>query len=718
MEKRHGLYQDGYGDTLPGPGAQRRTDGQPEGRDNVRTSPPIYTKEEHGFDQDNAIIPASTAERMSRAGRYGGKREALMAQLQQGGTTLAEMVTHLRGGSDVVGVAQSIARVVIYLRVSTEEQAKKGGEAEGFSIPFQREVCLDKVRQLGGIFVEEYVDAGESAKSADRPELQRMLKELKAKRIDFVIVHKIDRLARNRADDVAINAAIARAGAKLVSVAEPVDETPSGKLLYNMMAGVAQYYSDNLAVEVLKGMTTKAKRGGTPYRAPLGYLNKTEFIDGARVSWIIIDPERAPLIRWAFEQYALGTWPIRLLVDALNEKGLRTRPSRKLAAKPITISGLHHMLRNPYYMGVVPYQGVYHEGKHEPLIRPELWLRVQDVLTAHNISGEKDRVHNHYLKGSIYCGDCKSRLIFSRNKGNGGAYDYYTCLSRRTGRKPCARRPMRLEKIEDGIADFYEGFQLSPAKVERLRIGIHDELAWEQGVAVEDAARAEKRVRDIKEQRQKLLNAHYAGAVPLDMLKVEMDRLTREMAEAEKSIAAASTAMAKLEQTLDRALEIAGNCANAYLGEDATPAIRRRFNQGLFRRLYISQSGEVERFEMTEPFGTVLDPNLLDELAEERKGREAAEGAGEQKSTPADATPSQNGIEVPEPGEKVFAYLSGTQKPDVKIVRLGLHKNNLVPPAGFEPAHPPPEGGALSPELRGLSDRQRVTGLVGGAEMG
>ncbi len=689
MEERHGLYQDERGDTLPGPGAERRADGQPEGRDDMRTSPPIYTREEHGHDQDQAVIPASTVDRMKRSGRYGGKREALVTQLNQGSTTLAEMVTHLRGGSGVNDPVQRIARVVIYLRVSTEEQARVGGEAEGFSIPYQREVCLDKVRQLGGIFVEEYVDAGESAKSADRPELQRMLKDLKAKKIDYVIVHKIDRLARNRADDVAINTAIARAGAKLVSVAEAVDETPSGKLLYNMMAGVAQYYSDNLAVEVLKGMTTKAKRGGTPYRAPLGYLNKTEITDGARVSWIIVDPERAPLIRWTFEQYALGTWPIRLLVDALNEKGLRTRPSRKLTAKPITISGLHHMLRNPYYMGVVPYQGIYHEGKHEPLISPGLWLRVQDVLTAHNISGEKDRIHNHYLKGTIYCGDCKSRLIFSRNKGNGGSYDYYTCLSRRTGRKVCTRKPMRLEKIEDGVADFYEGFQLSPEKVVRLRQGICDELAWEQGVAAEDAIRAERRVRDIKEQRQKLLSAHYAGAVPLDMLKIEMDRLTRELTEAEKSIAASKTASAKLEETLDRALEIAGNCARAYLGEETTPAVRRRFNQGLFKKLFIAQDGQVERLEMTEPFATVLDPNLLGELATERVQRETKlEAADQQGSTLVDATSLQNMVEETEAAGKVFAYLSGTQKSDDKIVRLGLHKNTLVRERGLEPPRP------------------------------
>ena len=105
-------------------------------------------------------------------------------------------------------------------------------------------------------------------------------------------------------------------------------------------------------------------------------------------------------------------------------------------------------------MGAVPYRGVYHEGTHQPLISVDLWLRVQQILTAHHLAGERERKHPHYLKGSIFCGGCGARLIYSRNRGNGGEYEYYTCLSRRTGRKPCNRKHVRLERIEDGVAQF------------------------------------------------------------------------------------------------------------------------------------------------------------------------------------------------------------------------------------------------------------------------
>ena len=98
--------------------------------------------------------------------------------------------------------------------LSTARQAEKGGETEGYSIPAQREACSRKAGDLGASVVEEFVDAGASARSADRPALQAMLERLKLGGIDYVIVHKVDRLARDRADDVMIALAIHKAGAK------------------------------------------------------------------------------------------------------------------------------------------------------------------------------------------------------------------------------------------------------------------------------------------------------------------------------------------------------------------------------------------------------------------------------------------------------------------------------------------------------------------------
>jgi site-specific DNA recombinase len=134
-------------------------------------------------------------------------------------------------------------KCAIYLRVSTLEQAQKDQDPEGYSIPAQREACRRKADSLDADVVAEFIDRGESARSADRPQLKAMLAKLKTdKDIDYVIVHKVDRLARNRDDDFSINLAIRAAGTQLVSATENIDATPSGKLMHGIMATIAEFY--------------------------------------------------------------------------------------------------------------------------------------------------------------------------------------------------------------------------------------------------------------------------------------------------------------------------------------------------------------------------------------------------------------------------------------------------------------------------------------------
>ena len=224
------------------------------------------------------------------------KRSAIEAAQSRG--------TRKKQGSGTVSTGRSQLIAFSYLRVSTKEQARSGGGAEGYSIPAQRGACLTKAAQLGATIASEheYIDAGESAKTADRDDLQRMLQDIKTVRPDFVIVHKIDRLARNRADDIAINLLLKKYGVTLISCTENIDDTPSGRLLYGLMAEIAQFYSGNLAQEVMKGLVRKAEEGGTPFRAPLGYVNCKETRDGVEHSWVELDSERADIIRWCFAQ--------------------------------------------------------------------------------------------------------------------------------------------------------------------------------------------------------------------------------------------------------------------------------------------------------------------------------------------------------------------------------------------------------------------------------
>ena len=141
-------------------------------------------------------------------------------------------------------------------------------------------------------------------------------------RVDMVIAHKLDRLARNRADDVQITQAITDSGARLVLSTEAIDESPSGQLAHGIMASIAEFYSRNLATEVSKGLRQKARNGGTPNEAPAGYRNVRTFdAQGREVRIVGVDEERAQVIRWVSTTYATGKWSLHRLAHGMTRLG-------------------------------------------------------------------------------------------------------------------------------------------------------------------------------------------------------------------------------------------------------------------------------------------------------------------------------------------------------------------------------------------------------------
>ncbi len=138
---------------------------------------------------------------------------------------------------------------------------------------------LHYIKDNGWNFIDEYTDRGESARSTTRPQLQEMLSRVKKdKSIDAIVIHKIDRLARNAEDHYAIKAILRSHNVALVSVSENIDDSASGMLVEGIMAVLADYYSKNLGKEAQKGMLQKAKQGGWPQMAPIGYLNKSKWL--------------------------------------------------------------------------------------------------------------------------------------------------------------------------------------------------------------------------------------------------------------------------------------------------------------------------------------------------------------------------------------------------------------------------------------------------------
>ena len=575
------------------------------------------------------------------------------------------------------------AAAVLYVRVSPGKgQAAKVDEPDGYSIPAQREACKRKAASLKAAVVEEFVERSESAKTADRPELQRMLAFIAEQPVKYVIVHKVDRLARNRADDVAINLALKQAGAQLVSVSENIDQTPSGLLLHGIMSSIAEFYSRNLATEVIKGCVQKAKQGGTPGRAPIGYLNVRRMVDGLEGRTVEVDPERGPLMAWAFEAYATGEWTIRRLLAELTARGLTTVPGARGPGKPLEVSHLHRLLRHPYYIGLVRYQGVVYPGKHQPLVTRETWHEVQKLLSAKNYAGEKEREHPHYLKGSIYCGQCGARLIVCHAKGRGGTYPYFICIGRQMKRTDCKQRAVRIEVVEERVAAHYATVQLPPEEVADLRSFLSEELSRLRVDAERERKAQRRRLSKLAAERKKLLDAHYADAVPLDLLKSEQDRIAAELANAEGRLAEIEGDFQAAEANLERALTRAGDCMAAY--REATPTMRRQFNMAFFKRLLVGDDDSITG-ELAEPFDAILGEELRRAViaSQGEELTQAVDEALRQRDT--DDQGEQND-ERPQGPEPVLVGAASASNPSWRggfSPKILVRMRGLEPPPGF-----------------------------------
>ena len=574
-------------------------------------------------------------------------------------------------------------RAVSYIRVSTREQAQRGGSEEGFSLPAQREANKRKAQSMGALVVKEFADRGESARSANRPELQKMLAYLKEDGgIDYVIVHKLDRLARNRADDVEINRAFEEAGVRLVSTSENIDQTPGGMLLHGIMSSIAEFYSRNLANEVIKGMGEKARNGGTLGKAPLGYINvRGRDENGREVRTVALDEERAPLVRLAFTEYATGNWTVSQLADHLTTLGLSIPPTPRRCAKPITTTRLHEILRHPYYKGIVTFQGVEYPGKHEPLVDSQTWQTVQAILASRRY-GERQRIHNHFLKSTVVCGQCGARLsVQNARNSKGTIYPYFVC-ARRCRLHDCAFTAVLIDVVEDRMVDLYRTIQLSAADRTQIEHYLHDELSQIEGDKAKAIRSLTTRRTNIEDRRRRLLHAHYEGAVPLDLLKEEQAKLSTELNQIERQLTAYQADAAEVRQHLTQALDLLEDCHRLY--QAAPDHLKKLLNQVFFQRVLVNPLVDEEGRVILPGDGTSHAANAGGPADKDAAGKETVgedstslsadpshDQAADQRS--ADAHDEQHSAE-----EEGTSDASGGEGADADTPALTSHPVNLA----------------------------------------
>jgi site-specific DNA recombinase len=263
-----------------------------------------------------------------------------------------------------------------YIRVSTDRQAE-----EGFSLEAQaakiRALCQAQGWQLCDHI---YVDAGVSGKSTDRPEFQRMLEAAQAGKVGRIVAVKLDRLARNVRDFLAVVDSLQRAGCELVLIREGFDtSTPSGKFALTMFAAMAELEVSMIAERTLAGREQKAREAGfNGARTPYGY-------DYDAASETFTPNDRAPIVAGIFADYLAGS-SLRAIADRLNTDSVPTAAGGKWYASTVS-----YILRNGLYAGLVQWDGQEATGKHTPIVSLADYERVQAMLNRSEAAKRRAR---------------------------------------------------------------------------------------------------------------------------------------------------------------------------------------------------------------------------------------------------------------------------------------------------------------------------------------
>lgn len=396
--------------------------------------------------------------------------------------------------------------VVAWARVSSREQA------EGYSLDAQLRAARQKAEREGWKIIREFMVAESAKRGADRAEFNRMLgwvkQNAKKQNIGGILSHKLDRACRNMRDAVRLQELEDSCGVSLLFVDNEFGPGAAGLLSFNVMAAVAQYYSDNLQAEVLKGMNEKVRQGWLPGHTPYGYRNVTE----NKEEPIQPDPEKARTVVRIFALYARGDMTFKLLADRLQREGHIYRTSQPRFHR----TALSYILKNRFYVGEMLWQGKTYPGKHRPIIDRETFDVCQDLL-----NGKNRRVGNPTLSyaGGLfrcaYCGAAMTGEIVRRKLVDGSTrpHTYYRC----TNNSPAPDHPSvrwREEDIEEAVEAELRSLKMPSQEVaDWFRRALDAAFSDITGHQQRQQQLMLKRKAELKNMLDRLLNGYLAGTI-------------------------------------------------------------------------------------------------------------------------------------------------------------------------------------------------------------
>ncbi|KWV93881.1 recombinase family protein [Erythrobacter sp. AP23] len=406
-----------------------------------------------------------------------------------------------------------------YIRVSTVKQG------EGVSLEAQKE-AITAFAARHNLTITNWFEEKETAAKQGRPIFNQMIKALRKREADGLIVHKLDRLTRNLTEYARIGELIDE-GMIVHTAIDSLDvQSRGGRLTAEIQAVIAADYVRNLREETIKGLNGRLKQGFYPFRAPIGY------IDNGKGQYKTFDPVRAPLVRHAFELYASGNFSLRVLLAEMQRLGLQSRNG-----KTLTLTGLDTMLANPFYCGVIHIKrtGKTFQGGHEKLISPALFKRVQEIKS--NRCRPKVTKHNHLYRGLFRCAFCNGAMVPELQRG----HCYYRCRT-----PQCLTKCVREDGLSGALFKCLQPFELSDEQIRRAGEIVGKWAASEPDQDGQKASQLE--LVKLVERKDRLTDALLDRLIEKPEYERRMRRLALEEAQLRDSMANKVTPAKKAER--------------------------------------------------------------------------------------------------------------------------------------------------------------------------
>ena len=482
---------------------------------------------------------------------------------------------------------QPLIPAALYARVSSDRQDVD------LSVSAQLRALKDYARANGYSVAKEYIDEAESGRVANRPQFREMIEEGSKPKapFDVILVWKFSRFTRKREHAVAFKSMLRRKGIRVVSITEQAEDNATGRLLEGIIESVDEFYSENLAQEVVRGMREAASRGFfLASNAPFGYKRVKVNDGGKERPTLEVDPATAPVVREIFEKSLRGSG-LKEICKELNDRGVTNRGKRWYKGT------IHYVLRNEAYTGTAVWgrtskgektqDPVRVEGAWAALISRELFDDVQQAMRERAPKVRRPaRVGSRFLlSGLLKCGVCGRP--YSAQGAKSGQFAYYICGTLfREGAGTCSARYLNAPRLEAFVVEKIRERILTEETIVELVTLVAEEIDAMAGELSGRLEVIEAELGDVKKRLERLYEAIEASELTLEVLSPRIFSLRHREEQLEAARDDAETQLEQRRVELPNTEEVARYVADFrdFLQEGTIPerkALIRNFVEGI-----------------------------------------------------------------------------------------------------------------------------------------